>query len=215
MFARTVPTPGLLVLLVFSVLADQANAEQMASVTPASEGVYRLPYADGTTVELFDDFMSHRPAGRNDLFGVGGVRPYPVVAAAAGRIMAIEDGYREQQSGRPASECRNNFVWIAHPNGEWTGYSHLAHASVTGKARLRVGDRVKAGTYLGDEGTVGCSMLDHVHFEVAVPRQQMPIDAGGFINDDATGSRLRSPRFCGVADETVRKGKRYRAVSCP
>lgn len=208
---RTV-TLGLLSGLFLS--APSAGQQASASAS-ASEGAYRLPFADGTTVEVFDDFESHRPVGRTDLFAVEGRQPYRVVAAAAGRIMAIQDGYSEQQSGRAASECRNNFVWIAHPNGEWTNYSHLAHGTVTGRAGLKVGDEVAAGTYLGDEGTVGCSMLNHVHFEVAVPRQDEPVDAGGFLNDNTDASRLRRPRFCGVAGEAVRKGERYRAVACP
>src|ERR1700761_6906944 len=82
-----------------------------------------------------------------------------VVAAAAGRIVAIQDAYGEQQSGRAAGDCHNNYVWIAHPNGEWTNYSHVAQGSVTKKAKLKVGDEVAAGAYLGDEGAVGCAML--------------------------------------------------------
>lgn len=197
------------------LLAAPSAGQQAAAPASASQGVYRLPFADGTTVEVFDDFESHRPVGRTDLLAVEGRQPYRVVAAAAGRIMAIQDGYSEQQSGRAASECRNNFVWIAHPNGEWTNYSHLAHGTVTGRAGLKVGDEVAAGAYLGDEGTVGCSMLNHVHFEVAVPRQNDPVDVGGFLNDNVNAARLRRPRFCGVAGEVVRKGERYRAVACP
>jgi hypothetical protein len=49
-------------------------------------------------------------------------------------------------------------VWIAHPNGEWTNYSHIAHDPAK-KAGLKVGDWVKAGQYLGDEGAVGRAML--------------------------------------------------------
>lgn len=205
-------SPILLSLLALSASAAIAG-QQGAAESAHSEGLYRLPYADGTSVEIFDDFASHRPIGRIDLFAVGGTRPYRVVAAAAGRIMAIQDGHGEQQSGRAASECRNNYVWIAHPNGEWTTYSHLAQGSVSGKARLRVGDEVEAGRYLGDEAAVGCAMLDHVHFEVARPRRDDPIDSGGFLNDNADGARLRSPRFCGV-DGPVRKGRRYRAAAC-
>jgi murein DD-endopeptidase MepM/ murein hydrolase activator NlpD len=85
-----------------------------------------------------------------------------VVAAAAGRIVAIQDRYSERQSGRAAALCHNNYVWIAHANGEWTNYSHLAQGSVTRKAGLKVGDVVKAGQYIGDEGAVGCAMLKHV-----------------------------------------------------
>ncbi|HKS55790.1 MAG TPA: M23 family metallopeptidase [Steroidobacteraceae bacterium] len=178
-----------------------------------STGTYRLPFADGTVVKVFDDFSTHRPNPALDLFAVEGSKPYRVVAAADGRIAAIQDSYGEQQSGRPAAQCHNNYVWIAHANGEWTNYSHIARNSVKGRAKLEVGDEVKAGTYLGDEAAVGCAMLDHVHFEVAVPDASKPIDAGGFLLDNAGGKRERSPNFCGIPGP-VKKDNTYRAAAC-
>ena len=163
---------------------------------------------------VLDDFSTHRPHGRVDLFAVEGTMPYRVVAAADGRIMAIQDGYSEQQSGRAAADCHNNYVWIAHPNGEWTNYSHLIRGSVTEGAKLKVGDLVKAGGYLGEEGAVGCAMLEHVHFEVAVPDNTHPIDAGGFLIDNDGGERERNPRFCSVVGGMVVKDAVYRATHC-
>jgi murein DD-endopeptidase MepM/ murein hydrolase activator NlpD len=196
------------------LLAAGTAVPTVAQPPARSAGEYRLPFADGTTVKVFDDFATHRPVGRVDLFAVAGQRPYRVVAAAAGRIVAIQDGYGEQQSGRAAADCHNNYVWIAHPNGEWTNYSHVAQGSVTKKAGLKVGDHVEAGQYLGDEGAVGCAMLEHVHFEVATPDPAAPIDGGGFLLDNAGGKRERNPRFCGVAGATVVKDQAYRAVAC-
>jgi murein DD-endopeptidase MepM/ murein hydrolase activator NlpD len=178
-----------------------------------SEGLYRLPYADDTRVRVFDYFQSHRPQGRLDLFAISGERPHALVAAAAGRIIAIRDNFSEQQSGRAAAICHNNFVWIAHENGEWTGYSHMAQHSVTGKAKLHVGDTVKAGQYLGDEAAVGCAMLEHLHFEVGAPGSA--VDEGGFLVNNDKGSRNRSPRFCGVPGESVVKDSKYIAGPCP
>jgi murein DD-endopeptidase MepM/ murein hydrolase activator NlpD len=215
---------GFVTALVFALPLAAAGAAAPSSAStpgrqarplPRSAGLYRLPFADGTEVKVFDDFTTHRPVGRVDLFAVGGHAPYRVVAAAAGRIVAIQDGYSEQQSGRAAADCHNNYVWIEHPNGEWTNYSHLAHDSLTGRAGLHVGDQVKAGQYLGDEGAVGCAMLNHVHFEVAMPEHGTPIDAGGFLLDNEDSRRERNPRFCGVAGETVTKDATYRAVACP
>jgi murein DD-endopeptidase MepM/ murein hydrolase activator NlpD len=202
----------------FSLAAGSIVLAGLAAPTGAgravSQGRYRLPFADGQRVQVFDDFDTHRPIGRVDLFAVDGRPPFRVVAAAAGTIAAIEDGYDEQQSGHPASQCHNNYVWIAHPNGEWTNYSHLAHGTVTGKADLHVGQHVAAGTYLGDEGAVGCAMLHHVHFEVAVPDPARPIDAGGFLTDNDAGKRERNPRFCDVSEGRARKGAIYVARPC-
>lgn len=181
---------------------------------PSSEGRYRLPFANGKSVKVFDDFRTHRPIRRVDLYGVSGKAPYRVVAAAAGRVVAIQDGFSEQQSGRAAKDCHNNYVWIAHSNGEWTNYSHLAHGSVTRKARLHVGDLVKAGQYIGDEGSVGCAMLNHVHFEVAIPNVAQPIDEGGFLIDNDGAKRERNPRFCSVAGGSATKGATYSAEPC-
>jgi murein DD-endopeptidase MepM/ murein hydrolase activator NlpD len=177
-----------------------------------SEGIYRLPYADGTRVSVFDDFQSHRPQGRVDFFAISGERPRAIVVAAVGRIVAIRDSFSEQQTGRATVDCRNNFVWIAHKNGEWTGYSHLAQRSVTGKANLHVGDTVQAGQYLGDEAAVGCAMLEHLHFEVAAPGAA--IDEGGFLLNNDKGSRNRNPRFCGVPGESVVKDSTHIAGPC-
>lgn len=191
-------------------LISASNAEEKL---PASRGTYRLPYADGTQVKVFDDFGTHRPKAALDLFAVEGTKPYRIVAAAAGRVMAIQDGYSEQQSGRPAAECRNNYVWIVHPNGEWTNYSHLARGSVTGRAKLKVGDEVEAGAYLGDEAAVGCAMLSHLHFEVAVPDEKAPIDGGGFLLDNEGSRRARNPRFCNVSGPLIEE-RTYRAGAC-
>ena len=184
------------------------------AATPRSRATYRLPFADGTRVKVFDDFTTHRPRGRVDIFAIDGKKPYRVVAAAAGRIVAIQDGYSEQQSGRAAALCHNNYVWISHPDGEWTNYSHLAHDSVTKKAHLRVGDEVAAGQYIGDEGAVGCAMLLHVHFEVARPAASQPIDRGGFLTDNDDGKRELNPRFCGVPGGNAVKGSVYVARPC-
>ena len=206
---------GALTLSLAAVASSGSSASDDAPAPQRSAGLYRLPFADGTDVKVFDDFSTHRPVGRVDLFAVGGRAPYRVVAAAAGRVAAIQDGYAEQQSGRAAADCHNNYIWIEHPNGEWTNYSHLAHDSVSRRAGLRVGDPIAAGQYLGDEGSVGCAMLEHVHFEVAVPERGAEIDGGGFLRDNAGGKRERNPRFCGVAAGTVEKNATYRAVACP
>ena len=206
--------PIAIFFILFLAHPGALRSQAVAFDSALSQGIYRLPFANGTAVQVFDDFKTHRPVGRVDLFAVGGHAPYRVVAAAAGRIVAIQDSFGEQQSGRAAKDCHNNYVWIAHANGEWTNYSHLAQGSVTKLARLKVGDNVRAGTFLGNEGAVGCAMLNHVHFEVARPDLAGPIDSGGFLLDNDGGKRERNPRFCGVAGAVALKGATYRAVAC-
>jgi murein DD-endopeptidase MepM/ murein hydrolase activator NlpD len=202
------------VIISFCALGGSSMAEETAVGAITSQGIYRLPYADDTRIKVFDDFTTHRPHGRIDFFAVEGRRPYRVVAAAAGRVMAIQDTYGAQQTGRAAAECRNNHVWIAHSNGEWTNYSHVARGSVTEVAKLKVGDLVEVGAFIGYEAAVGCAMLEHVHFEVAVPDEKTPIDSGGFLLDNEGGKRERNPQFCNVPGGTVVKGATYRAAAC-
>jgi murein DD-endopeptidase MepM/ murein hydrolase activator NlpD len=202
-----------LVLSVALVLPGPVHAGGTTAVSQ-SKRIYRLPFADGTHVKVFADFATHRPPGRIDILAVGGSGSYRVVAAAAGRIVAIEDKYSKQQAGGPGVICHQNYVWIAHPDGEWTNYAHLAHGSVTKKAGLKVGDTVAAGQYLGNEGEVGCAMFKHVHFEVAVPDLKDPIDEGGFLKDNENAKRERTPRFCGVSGHNVIAGMSYIAVPC-
>lgn len=199
-----------LMLLPFALTMLQAV--EMPPPQP-SAGVYRLPYAGGTALRVFDDTRTHRPRARIDFVATGPRKPYRIVAAAAGTVMAIQDGHGERQTGRAASECRNNYVWIAHPNGEWTGYSHMARRSVIGMAKLKVGQKVRAGQLLGIEGDVGCAMLEHLHFEVAVPDPANPVDAGGFLTGNEAGRRNREPRFCGISGP-INKEERHIAHRC-
>ena len=174
-----------------------------------SKGVYRIPYVNGTDVRVSRDFKDHTPVGRIDMSGQGG-GTHKIAAAAAGVVKYIEDRY--DRKGRHNGQCYNNYVWIAHPNGEWTKYSHMTKNSVTGKAGLRVGDRVSAGQYLGDEGTVGCSSGDHLHFEVGVPRSFDPITTvGGFLTDNSGSKRNRDPRICGISGRKFKSGSSYTA----
>jgi hypothetical protein len=99
----------MLILAAVAAGAAVASAQAPVSGNPvmlaASKGVYRLPYDNGTRVKVFDDFETHRPVGRIDFFAVRGTAPYRVVAAAAGRVAAIQDGFAERQSDR-ASQWR-------------------------------------------------------------------------------------------------------------
>ncbi|HXG80811.1 MAG TPA: peptidoglycan DD-metalloendopeptidase family protein [Sphingomicrobium sp.] len=184
-------------------------------IVPMSTGYYRIPYADGTTVRIGSDHNSHSPVGRYDMSGTGG-RVYRIVAAAQGRIEAIEDGFSAMQDSDTAPQCNNNYVWIRHPNGEVSKYSHMTKGSTTGKAGLKVGDQVKAGQYLGDEGAVGCATGNHLHFEIGRPRRAdwyNPI--GGFLRDNAGSNRNRIARICGIPGGMFVDGETYTASSQP
>jgi len=53
-----------------------------------------------------------------------------------------------------------------------------------------------------------------VHFEVAIPDKEHPIDRGGFLTDNDNGKRELNPSLCGVAGQNAAKDQTYIAVSC-
>lgn len=188
------------------VVAPPAQAQVTAATLPVTKGRYRLPYANGTEVRANNDHRNH-PAARNrmDLGGRGG-GPYTIVAAADGWLRLIEDdntlwcpGATDSnpdpcggaanccESGDTScnANCRNNFVWIEHTNGEWSKYSHMRTGSVAANNH-QVDDFVQAGEPLGIEGQVGFASGPHLHFEVAVPIDGVDsIGDSGFLGGDA------------------------------
>lgn len=201
-------------------LADDPTPGPAALATvpmEKSKGIYRVPYSDGTEVRVSRDHNTHTPKGRYDMGGKGG-GPYRIVAAADGHITHIEDGFGKRLDCKnlASSEKKNNYVWIRHANGESTKYSHMAKGSTTGKAGLKVGQFVKAGTYLGDESDVGCAGGVHLHLEAAVLRATDPITAvGGFVKDNAGSKRNRVMRICGIGGGAFAAGQSYTARKVP
>ena len=191
---------------------------------------YRIPYADGTNVKVGRDFNTHNPFGRIDMHGKGG-GTHRIVAAADGTIRYIQDSRTKNQWPerlfRNTRSCLNNYVWIEHANGEWSKYSHMEFGSTTIKAKLKEGQWVAEGTYLGDEGKVGCASRDHLHFQIYEIGTKPEIDSnhGDFdYHVNAEGERVRlgyldhrNPQFLDLAGNifTLKDGETYVAGGLP
>ena len=87
--------------------------------------------------------------------GVDVAGQYPVTSAGAGVVHHV--GWSPNGGGHT--------VRIKHANNLFTVYYHGAQAT-----RLRVGDRVEAGTFIYTSGTTGASTGNHLHFEVRTGR---------------------------------------------
>ena len=162
-----------------------------------SRGVYRIPFIDGTDIKITNDHFNHCPRGRIDMVGINGGSTYQIVAAADGWIRAIEDD-NSVQCDCSITNCRNNYVWIEHPNGEWTKYTHMVKNSVTSLGLVE-GQWITAGTHLGDEGKVGCASGVHLHFEAAQPKDTSTLvfsEYGGYIDLDWAKNVI--PVICSV-----------------
>ena len=91
-----------------------------------------------------------------------------VIAAAAGTVKAVRDGVTDHLMLTPEDrkavgnkECGNG-VLLVHGDGWETQYCHMRRGSVSVKA----GDKVTAGTRLGEAGYSGMAAFPHVHLTV-------------------------------------------------
>ncbi len=115
------------------------------------------------------DILLIRPDGRaaasditklEDYFGFG----QPVVAPAAGKVVAAVDQYDDNPIGKPiqGSPKQGNNVVIDHGNGEFSMFAHLKRGSV----KVKAGDEVKAGQALALVGNSGNSPVPHLHYHL-------------------------------------------------
>jgi hypothetical protein len=112
----------------------------------------------------------------------------------------------------------NNYVWIEHPNGEWTKYTHFATGSVTAN-NWAVGDWIEAGDVLGVESNIGFSSGRHLHFEVGLPFDPTNLTPftplGGFmvLQNNSFGINL-VPRVCDIPNNLYVTNDWYTAGPC-
>lgn len=93
-------------------------------------------------------------------------RGVAVVAAAPGTVARVRDGAEDvsirQSGGSPAGREAGNAVVVDHGGGWETQYSHLKRGSIV----VKPGDRVAAGTPLGQIGLSGNTEFPHVDFGI-------------------------------------------------
>jgi hypothetical protein len=149
----------------------------------ASAGVYRLPLADGAVVTVAE-------APSASAVALGAEPGTDVVAAATGWIRGLHD------TGAPGGD----WVWIEHPNGEYTKYAGLDLAG----ARTN-GDSVAAGDALGATAVPG------LLWEVVVPAG--PALRWNAADGVAANGTRAVPRVCDIADGELGPG-RHVAAAC-
>lgn len=90
-----------------------------------------------------------------------------VVASAPGTVKAARSGVKDvvysagNASAVSGRECGNGVV-ITHENGWETQYCHMKNGSL----KVRKGQKVRAGTVLGQIGLSGRTQFPHVHLSV-------------------------------------------------
>lgn len=219
-------------------LAGPASAGHTFTI---SDGVYRIPFDDGVALTVSGDHHDHNPVDRIDMVAVAANQLVVAAASGIIRAVVdfhgnspgpgdglANDGSAQNdalehscQDGMPAIPnsvvvglCQdyNNYVWIEHPNGEWTKYTHMGTGTVTANG-WAVGMPVNTGDVLGIEGDVGRAGGRHSHFEAAIPtnpNDPTPFSTlGGFI----AGVNV-VPFVCDIPTNLYDTGSAYVAADC-
>ena len=81
------------------------------------------------------------------------------IAVADGEGIAVQDGVDGLDD---KVYTAGNYVRIKHESGVYSRYLHLVKSSI----KVKVGQKIKAGTLLGMEGNTGYSYGTHLHFDI-------------------------------------------------
>ena len=160
--------------------------------------VYALPYAAGESYPVSQGFHGSYSHTAGDAFAIDfkmdeGTH---VHAARGGVVVGSRD---DSSTGGPSKkyEWDANYVLIQHDDGTLGHYVHLQK----GGNRVKAGDVVKAGDWIGRSGNTGHTTGPHLHFAVfkaanGKTRQTFPI-------------RFNAE---GLVAQTLKEGASYRAL---
>ena len=251
---RVAVTFFLIAALYFGLLPNMpSNMVRADHPFALSAGIYRIPYSDGTSMSVTQDHHTHGggSGGKYDVTaGVG----QQIVAGASGWIRAIVDKHGNNPgtgdgldtNGNPHNDslehsCANdpelancvdynNYVWIEHPNGEWSHYVHFGTGTVTALGWTADPDNrdvgaanwINSGEVLGLEGDVGFARsgngtdpAPHLHWEIAIPPAEEDeigfAEKGGFLTN---GINLKAV-ICGIGGNSLLdQNETYTAGPC-
>jgi murein DD-endopeptidase MepM/ murein hydrolase activator NlpD len=159
--------------------------------------LYRLPYKLGTSKLVTQSFNGKFSHFGNSQYAVDfamkiGTKIY---ASRDGIVIMTKNNGSKSGSKKYIKEA--NFITIKHKDGTYAKYAHLKKGGV----RVKVGQKVKRGQFIGFSGNTGYTKGPHLHFVVFKgksynSRQSIPIK---FIS--ASGIVYKPIRF-----------KKYKAV---
>lgn len=170
---KPVPAHGRVLLATLIVADRQAGSDfqlQLDAVPgdPQArplQGVYRLPFDAPVRVgQGPGGRFSHDDPENADALDFALPEGTPILAARAGVVLQVQDGYARGGPQREALGGRSNFVRILHGDGSMALYAHLKPEGVL----VRPGESVAAGQRIGLSGNTGFSSAPHLHFVVQV-----------------------------------------------
>ncbi len=125
--------------------------------------VYFLPYAAGSTYKVTQGYHGSFSHKGPDEYSTDWKMPEgtPVHAAREGVVVSVKDDSEKGGAHRKYEDCAN-MVIIQHADGTMAHYCHLAPHS----AKVRVGQKIRAGDLLAASGNTGFTSGPHLHFAV-------------------------------------------------
>lgn len=195
-----------------------------------SRNMYRIPYGDGSSASMSQDYIDHgsTPAGDTgsmDMFAAGSPA---IVAAAAGTVITVNDTLNGCGCNAAYGPCANT-VQIRHANGEVSSYLHIAQNSATNLG-IGVGSVVTQGQQIavqGDVGwTCGSGSAPRISPGCATPVNTIPPGTGNCgphlhwnVVRETTGQRV-NPMTCGITnniyvDNGVNTAGACNGTTCP
>jgi murein DD-endopeptidase MepM/ murein hydrolase activator NlpD len=126
-----------------------------------SSYVYSLPFGNSKKVLLvqaYESKMSHKGERALDFKVKKGTK---VCAAREGVVISAR-GDSDKGGLKDENLSDGNYISIQHIDGSVAHYWHLEKDGV----KVRVGDTVRKGQWIGLSGNTGYSAFPHLHFEV-------------------------------------------------
>ena len=133
------------------------------SVKHDDSQMYLLPYPSGLSFPVSQGFHGKYSHTGGDCYSIDFKMPEgsPIHAAREGVVAGIKDDSSVGGSDKKY-EWDANYILIQHSDGTLGHYVHLQKGGV----KVKVGDKVQAGQFIGLSGNTGHSTGPHLHFAV-------------------------------------------------
>jgi murein DD-endopeptidase MepM/ murein hydrolase activator NlpD len=162
-----------------------------------ANAIYALPYAPGKAYKISQGFRGKYSHFGCDEFAIDWKMPIgtPIHAARGGVVVGAKD---DSNVGGPDKkyDWDANYILIRHDDGTLGHYVHLQY----GGNKVKVGQRVRTGDFIGFSGNTGHSTGPHLHFAVFKARDGK--------NRETIPVKFRTSDANAIV---VREGKSYRA----
>lgn len=125
--------------------------------------MYQLPYPTGLSFPVSQGFHGKYSHHGGDCYSIDFKMPEgsPIHAAREGVVVGIKDDSNVGGSDKKY-EWDANYILIKHSDGTLGHYVHLQKAGV----KVKIGEQVQAGQFIGLSGNTGHSTGPHLHFAV-------------------------------------------------